>query len=148
MPTGKMDPAVLKKRRSRREQINTVDGPSMVDKFDVVTVNNISKRAWGGALGLRQAQEKITRAKWGALNHREKIKAVTSFLMGIVESQEFQFECAKWALGNPGDVMKMIVALAPKEAEVTVTHEGGVVLLPAKMASIEEWQAEVTPASV
>lgn len=138
------DDKVQKHRlKQRQKKIEEVDADGVVDAFDKELVQRVSRKAWGSSPELKEYQEGLVNRRFSKMNYRDKVKAVVGFLLGVAESQEFQEEMTNWALNNPGDVMKMIISMAPKEAEITHTHEGGVVLLIGKMDSIEDWQKEI-----
>ena len=143
------DVTYAKRKRARKGLIGQVDTKNMVESVGEDLSARVAKKAWGSSREVRDLQGKLIEpARFNRLTYRDKIKAVVGFALGIAESQEFQERFAGWALENPGDVMKMIVSMAPREAEITHTHEGGVVLLLGKMESIEDWQKEVASQTI
>lgn len=142
--TDQKDASYAKRKSQRKQMIKEIDTDRMVKSFDPELVQRVAKKAWGSSREVRDLQGKLMEpAKFNRLKTRDKIQAVVGFMLGVAESQEFQEQMTHWALENPGDVMKMIVSMAPREAEITHNHEGGVVLLLGKMDSIEDWQKEV-----
>jgi hypothetical protein len=146
---------VPKLKKDRLELVNEVDVGSMYEKLGPREIEQISKTAWGQAIGVRILQRSIQDKTYNKMNYRRKQKAIVEFMAGLIVDPCFQVRFTEWVMEHPGDAMKMFLTTVPKEAEVTVNHEGGVVLLVPKMDSIEDWQKEmaqqtidVTPAEV
>jgi hypothetical protein len=104
---------------------------------------DISRDAWGQAQAIGTANNIVKKLGWNGLTLPKKQKAILEFQAGIIKSPQFQYRYTKWGLENPGDMMRLFMSSIPKEAQITVTHEGNVVLLPAKMGSVQDWLTEV-----
>ncbi len=132
----------------RGSQVNDIPKES-VDRLtglmdlDPDEIRRIAQSAWGHAVGLRDAQKAISTKEWNKLGFRKRQKAILEFSAGIIESTQYQCRYTQWCLENPGDAMRMFLSTVPKEVQATVTVEGNVVLLPAKMGSVQEWLSEV-----
>lgn len=133
------------KRGTQVNDISAASVGSLVDAMDLNPdeVKRIAQSAWGQAVGLREGQKYLSSKQWNSLNFRKKQKAILEFSAGIIESARYQERYAQWCLENPGDAMRMFLSTVPKEVQATVTVEGNVVLLPAKMASVQDWLSEV-----
>lgn len=130
-------------KRNRQELVNEIDIKGMMESLSPAHIERISKMAWGQAVGIRDMNRALMDGTYKNFAFRKKQKALVEFMAGVIASQEFQVRLTQWGMDNPGDLFKMFLTTVPKEAEVTVNHEGGVVLLLGKMDSIEDWQREI-----
>lgn len=78
--------------------------------------------------------------EYGALNARDRAKVAADFISNVTGIQEYRKAYIQWAVENPGQHMKLQVAIMPKEIEVDVNANMGVIVLPAKMGSVREWE--------
>ena len=100
-------------------------------------LEEISNAAWFGAK--QQALRETRHNRYGELSIKSKQKVVASYLYSMLDSREAREKVSAWCLEHPGDMLKMIVNSLPKEIETHVTHEGSVVLVPARMGNVQQW---------
>lgn len=110
---------------------------TLIDDIDERRLEELSNAAWYGAR--KQALIEAKKSHYGELNLRAKQKVVGSYLYGLLDSKELRDRVSEWALEHPGDAMKLIVNTLPKEVEVNTTHEGSIVLVPARMGNVQQW---------
>ena len=142
-------------REDKKKFLESVDGDGLKaalekkgfdpdpEGCDVVA---ISKEAWGQSLTLQDARKRQMdrgqKSGWSGMTLREKQQAILEFNSGIISNMAFQVRYTQWCLEHPGDAMRLYYSTIPKEAQITVSHEGNVVLLPAKMRSVQDWLTE------
>lgn len=130
-------------KQDRKQLVNEIDVKGMIENASPELIDRLAKHAWGQATGIREMSRAMMDGTYRKFAFRKKQRALVEFMAGLISAQEFQVRLTAWALENPGDFFKMFLTTVPKEAEITVNHEGGVVLLVPKMNSIEEWQKEI-----
>lgn len=135
--TGPKDELVEARFKARQELIEDIDDQRLEE---------ISNGAWYGARTAALVAAK--KSHYGELGLRDKQKVVGSYLYGLLNSKELRDRVTEWALENPGDAMKMIVNTLPKEVDVTTTHEGSIVLVPARMGNVQQWLDAAGPQTI
>jgi hypothetical protein len=109
----------------------------LIEDIDERRLEELGNAAWYGAK--KQALIEAKKSHYGELTLRSKQKVVGSYLYGLLDSKELRDRVSEWALENPGDALRMIVNTLPKEVDVTTTHEGSIVLVPARMGNVQQW---------
>jgi len=109
---------------------------------------NLTNEAWAAAkgaqakLGLNQMTGQRYNPKWQDLSLRKKQAVISENLCGVMAGLPFRVRFAEWACNNPGDAMRLFVALAPKTVEVDIEQRVGVLLVPKTSGSLQEWMKE------
>lgn len=73
------------------------------------------------------------------LSIRQKQRAMSDWMLAISATHAMRCAYAEAALQDPMTHMKIVVSLMPKELEVQVNGQVGIVVLPAKMGSTKQW---------
>lgn len=78
-------------------------------------------------------------ASWASCNARDKQRAVVDFVGSVFISHEFRKRFVKAALEDPLTVAKLYFSTLPKDVEVSVNQQVGIVILPGKAGSVADW---------
>lgn len=109
---------------------------------------DLTNEAWAAAkgaqakLGLNHMTGQRYNPKWQDLSLRKKQAVISENLCGVMAGMPFRYRFAEWACNNPGDAMRLFVALAPKTVEVDIEQRVGVLLVPKTSGSLQEWMRE------
>lgn len=109
---------------------------------------DLTNEAWAAAkgaqakLGFNHMTGQRYNPKWQDLSLRKKQAVISENLCGVMAGLPFRYRFAEWACNNPGDAMRLFVALAPKTVEVDIEQRVGVLLVPKTSGSLQEWMRE------
>ena len=78
-------------------------------------------------------------SSWASCNARTKQRAVVDFVGSVFVSHEFRKRFVKAALEDPLTVAKLYFSTLPKDVEVSVNQQVGIVILPGKAGSVADW---------
>lgn len=109
----------------------------LVNEVEYGELAEISNEAWKSARSV--ISKNVGNKPFKEFSIRDKQKVVASYLYAHLESYQFREAVSKWAIENPGDMMKMVVSSLPKEIETTVHHDGSIVVVPARMGNVQDW---------
>lgn len=121
---------------------------SILDEIPVSELMKIANEAWDAAqgaqakMGLNTKTGVVYKPHWKDLHLRKKQAVISEYLCGVMASFHYRVRFAEWANQNPGDAMRLFVALAPKSVEVDVEQKVGVLLVPSTSANLQEWMRE------
>ena len=130
------------KYRARKALMEDVDPEELA-----ATAGQVAHEAWKQVKIMKAHQHKnFIRAPgcgdavpFGWLNVRQKQRAMSDWMLSMSATSAMREAYAKAALLDPIAHMKIVVSLMPKELEVQVSGNVGIVVLPAKVGSTQEW---------
>lgn len=121
------------------------DRMELLEDIDLHIIARISEKAWREA---RSAQAKLKRLPIDResgepamyrLDVRSKQKILLDYLLNLSQSPESQRGMTQWALENPGDFMKLMGSMMPKEISVSGEIVHGVMIVPSREKDLAGW---------
>lgn len=121
---------------------------SILNEITMEELYKVTNEAWNASLGaqakmgLNKQTNQYYRPNFKDMHLRKKQAAISENLCGILATFTYRARFSEWALNNPGDAMRLFVALAPKTIEVDVEQRIGVLLVPKTSENLQEWMKE------
>ena len=121
------------------------DRMELLEQIDLHAVARISEKAWREA---RSAHAKLKRLPIDRdtdepamyrLDVRTKQKVLLDYLLNLSQSPESQRGMTQWAIENPGDFLKLMGSMMPKEISVSGEVLHGVMVVPSREKDLGSW---------
>lgn len=82
------------------------------------------------------------------MNYKDQLRVTANVLVNLMAQPTYLEALAEWAHREPGQLAKMVVGMMPKEVEIDINQNIGIVVLPAKAGSVSDWMDMVNGTKV